>query len=105
LRSKFNLGVEIWDKGDEGIAMDNTAAFHTVDTREIGCLGSLYFLKAAQADIKLPRMFIRIPRQGNGYNLPLEEILAARQSFENSAGLLSRVDTHIPMYQEELVSL
>lgn len=103
--SRYHLPIEIWDKGIDGIALDNTAASGTVDTRTIGTLGSLYFLKPIKYNVWLPRMFIRIPREGIGYTSSLEKTLSYRTSYGKSAEYLESVDCHIPDASRAMDSL
>jgi hypothetical protein len=93
---RHNLQVEIWDKGWGGIALDNTSATGTVDTRNSGALGSLYFLKPTKHGVWLDRIIIRIPREGTGFSVGLNEILSRRNSYGKAAELLGGVDCRIP---------
>ncbi len=88
------LPIEISDRRERGIAFDNTSQAGTVDTRTIGVVGSLYFIKPSMS---LPphsgeNLFLRVPR--NGY--PLDEVLAGRQNFEKAAELLEKTNCSVP---------
>lgn len=101
IRQNTPLSVEIWSKGPpgaytEGIALDNTSALYTVNTRIMSALGSPYFLKGKKSGLLMERMIIQLPIKGNGYSSTWGDIANTRYKFEAAAEYLSSVDCHIP---------
>lgn len=94
-RQATNLPVEISDIGQEGIALDNTAATGTVNTRTISVLGSIY-KPQKRPSATAGQFIIRIPRTGPGFELSLHETLRLRRDWSMAAEYLGTIDSRIP---------
>lgn len=90
------LPINIWDNGPHGIALDNTMACGTVDTRSGGSLGSPYFVKLLLRGMDGVQPVFRVPREGNGYAHTMEDMLEVRGRMDNASRYLKSVDTRVP---------
>lgn len=100
-RKRTPLKVEIWDKGfpgegTDGIALDNTPALFTVNTKMIGALGSPYFIKAALNRSPQDKMILQLPVEGQGFQHDWKEVLQKRYNFTQSAEVLAESNNRVP---------
>jgi hypothetical protein len=90
------LPVEISDKGNYGISLDNTAMMYSVENRSIGTLGSPYFIKLEKNNPDYVKTVIKIPVENNNISISYKDALDIRSSYEQANVLMGDMDCSIP---------
>lgn len=95
-RQRQPLAVEVSDKGEYGIAFDNTAMLYTAENRSIGALATPYFIKLEKNDPDYVKTVIKILRSNGAFDLSKEEVQAIRSNYKKANELFLDVDCRIP---------
>ncbi|MBP9812939.1 hypothetical protein KBC51_00655 [Candidatus Saccharibacteria bacterium] len=104
-RAKQPFAVEVSDKGNYGIAYDNTAMQYSVENRSIGSLGTPYFIKGEKSNPEFTRTVIKVPRKGFDFELTKDELMVVRSNYDRADQILSDADCRVPESSEGIKKL
>lgn len=91
-----SLNVEVSDKGEYGVALDNTAIMYSVENRTMGTLGSPYFMKLEKNNPDFVKTLVKIPILGTGFSIPTSDALNIRSDYDKTDELIGDVNCEIP---------
>lgn len=95
-REVSRVAVELSDKREYGIALDNTTQTRTVDTSTYGIPGSLYFIKPSKYVGPYGLDIIRVPRTWSGNQASLDDVLHHRANYAAAVEWLGKSKSSIP---------